>query len=105
MSRLHPIGTHPLKGVGGKTRVTIGGRDVLIVRMGDAYHALSNVCAHQHISRLHEGQLRQCTIECPMHGWTYDIRTGRSLTGEGSVAVYPVTCSDGTVFLELPDDA
>ncbi len=105
MSRLIAIGTLPCGSPGGAVKRTVDGRDILIIRQGDAYYALSNVCAHQHISRLHEGTLDQCTIECPMHGWRYDIHTGRSLTGEGSLATYPVIISNGTLFVELPEDA
>ncbi len=103
-SRSLAIGTLPFRGPGDTMKVTVGGRDILIIRRGDVYHALRNVCAHQHISRLHEGTLEECTIECPMHGWRYDIRTGKSLTGEGALATYPVTVANGTLFIELPED-
>ncbi len=102
MPSLVKIGT--AAGVKSGTLVTVGGRDVVIFRQDDKFWAMSNVCAHQHISRLHEGKQDGCTIECPMHGWRYDIRSGISLTGQGRVAVYTVVVRGELLFVELPDE-
>jgi nitrite reductase/ring-hydroxylating ferredoxin subunit len=39
-----------------------------------------------------------------MHGWTYDLTTGKSVTGQGSVPCIAVRVSAGDVFVELPEE-
>ncbi len=45
------------------------------------YFAMGDICTHAH-AQLHEGSLDRvrCTIECPLHGAEYDLRTGNVLT-------------------------
>lgn len=90
--------------IGAGLRVVVDGRELALFGCGDRHYAVSNVCAHQHFSLLHRGIVRGCTVECPMHGWTYDLRTGRSTTGEGSIAAFPVKIEGRNVSVELPDD-
>ena len=74
----------------------------LFTRNGELF-ALNNVCAHQHFSLLHQGMVEGCTVTCPMHGWTYDMRTGKATTGEGRVAVYNVKVQDSDVLIEVEE--
>jgi nitrite reductase/ring-hydroxylating ferredoxin subunit len=80
-------------------RVRGEGMDVFLVMAGGAVYACDNTCAHQHFPVLHEGEFRECTVRCPMHGWTYDVRTGLSGTGEGRIATYPVMVKGGDVYI------
>jgi nitrite reductase/ring-hydroxylating ferredoxin subunit len=84
--------------------VTVAGRDLGIFRIGGVIRAVSNVCAHQHFSVLHRGRIDGNTVTCPMHGWTYDLTTGKSVTGQGSVPCIAVRVSAGDVFVELPEE-
>lgn len=85
------------------TLVTVDGKDIALFRRRDTVCAISNVCAHQHFSMLHQGPVKEFEVTCPMHGWTYDIRTGKSTTGQGNVAVYPVKVTGNDVFVEIED--
>jgi 3-phenylpropionate/trans-cinnamate dioxygenase ferredoxin subunit len=44
-----------------------------------------------------------CTVECPRHGSTFDLRTGRPLTlpAYEPVEVFPVVVEDGVVKVEV----
>ena len=86
------------------TLVRINEEDVVIFKRNEEYFALSNVCAHQHFSMLHQGTLEDCTVTCPMHGWTYDMRTGKATTGQGRVATYNVKIEGMDIFIEVPVD-
>jgi len=104
MPRLHricPVHLFPKNGI---ARFDIDGRELVVARCDGAYVAASNVCAHQHISRLHEGILTGCVLACPMHGWQFDLRTGRSPAGQGSIPVYPVEVIDGFLCCQLPEE-
>ncbi len=99
MGQKHILG--PVDAIKNRMVFCVDGHDVVIFRTAGEIYAVGNVCAHQHVSRLHEGELDNIIIECPMHGWKYDIRTGQSLTGDGRVAVYAVRIVDGNLVIEM----
>ena len=48
------------------------------MRIGDDFYAVDDECSHEDYS-LSEGEVwaEECEIECPRHGSTFDLRTGR----------------------------
>lgn len=80
-------------------RARIAGMDILLLAAEGEILACDNTCAHQRHARLHEGEVSGTTVRCPMHGWTYDARTGCSVTGEGRIAVYPVAVEGDDIFI------
>jgi nitrite reductase (NADH) small subunit len=56
--------------------VEVEGEAVALFRVGDAVHALDDVCPHRGAS-LAFGDLRGATVYCPLHAWDFDVRTGR----------------------------
>lgn len=85
------------------TRFEVEGLDIAIFIREGRYFAINNVCAHQHFSMLHQGEIDGLTVECPMHGWVYDLESGIARTGNGRVAAYPVHLDGDNIFVELPD--
>ena len=85
--------------------VLVGGRAVVVVNVDGDVHAFENNCPHQHFSVLHQGNLEGCFITCPMHGWTYDIKSGQSTNGNGRLKKFAVKSADGSVWIgEMKDD-
>lgn len=85
-------------------RVTAGGREIALFTRAGTIFAVGNICAHQHFPVLHRGSLDGLTVTCPMHGWTYDLRTGIATTGDGAVPSYEVTVEDGMIFIDIPGE-
>lgn len=85
------------------TRVAVEGKEIALFQRGSEYFAINNVCSHQHFSVLHEGELQDCTVRCPMHGWVYDLRTGMAVSGSGKVARYNVKVQDEFLLIEIDD--
>jgi nitrite reductase/ring-hydroxylating ferredoxin subunit len=100
-------------------QVTLSGRDLVVVRRGDAVYVLRNRCPHQG-ALLSEGHLtgfvpacrpgEQIAIErageiivCPWHGWEFDVRTGRSLCDPENTRVraYAAHVVDGCVVVDI----
>jgi 3-phenylpropionate/trans-cinnamate dioxygenase ferredoxin component len=86
-------------------RFAIDGRLVAIVNLGDeGFRAIDAVCSHEHYY-LDEGEVDvdEGTIECPKHGSTFDLETGKPivLPAITPVEVYPVTVSDDDVSIEV----
>ena len=57
----------------------VGDQQIAIARIGDEFFAFDEICSHQYAS-LEEGWLEDYTIECPMHGAQFDVRTGEALS-------------------------
>src|SRR5258708_25926342 len=75
--------------------VAAGGRELGVIRWGDRFYAVRNVCAHMG-ARLCSGTVTASTsaegpladvaahpdrpvVNCPSHRWTCHLQTGRSL--------------------------
>ncbi len=86
-------------------RFDVPGFRIALVRIGDEFHALDDRCSHEDYS-LAEGEVwvEECEIECPRHGSTFDLLSGKpcSLPATMPVAVYDVKVVDGTVTVVLP---
>ena len=82
--------------------VEADGKRVVLVRIGDRVHALSDVCAHQG-GPLSDGKLSGNRLACPWHGWMYDVRTGQCVfPGRGAaVPSYPVRVENDEVWVEI----
>ena len=88
-------------------RVCVKDIPVGLYRLGDDYYAMEDTCPHAG-SALSEGELLGPVIECPSHGWEYDVRTGfkPGYTDGFPITCFPVRIEDGFLWIELnfPDD-
>ncbi len=82
-----------------------GGEEISVFKIGGELFAIGNVCPHQHFSQLHDGEVKGFTVTCPMHGWTYDLRTGVSTNASGKVKTYKVEIRRDEVFILSHGDA
>lgn len=81
---------------GGMKGVRTGSEDVLIVNVGGKYSAIAGLCSHRQ-GVLADGKLEGSTITCPRHGSTFDVATGKSITGP-KVLGFRGKTSDQRVF-------
>ena len=92
--------------------VTIDRYDVVIARSGDEAFALQDLCTHAAVP-LSEGEVAcddgTCTIECWLHGSTFDVRTGKPLIPPATepVATFPVEIrhDDGAAWVYVDVDS
>lgn len=92
---------------GSARRVEVAGRPIAIVNLGDGgFRAIDAVCSHGQ-AFLDEGEVDTASagLECPRHGSTFDLATGRprSLPATSPVQVFPVTVRDDDVMIEVSD--
>lgn len=101
--KLASVSDIPGKGMRGFTHA---GRKIAIYRVGETFYATENVCSHED-ARLTDGWLDtdDCTIECPLHGARFDLRSGQplSLPAYQPIPVYAVRVEGDDIFVELPD--
>lgn len=73
--------------------VTVGSRSIVLCHTREGWFAVDNVCTHAY-AKLSEGRLRKTKLVCPLHGGSFDCRTGAAI---GSPAVAPL----GTYVVRL----
>jgi len=88
---------------GYKWQVEIQNRPVALFRFEDNYYALRNSCLHQGFP-LSQGNVNKYMVECPLHGWVYDIRDGKCLSTENRYTfTYDVRITGDILEIKLPD--
>ena len=81
--------------------------EIAVANVGDGeFLAVDDICSHAE-SSLSEGEVDvdDETIECPRHGSTFDLRSGRPtvLPATVPVATFPVKVEGDTILIELED--
>ncbi|MCB2204425.1 Rieske (2Fe-2S) protein [bacterium] len=90
------------EGVG--TSVRVQDMEIALFRRGSSVYAIENLCPHQHIPVLDEGELDGNIITCPMHGWRYDITDGRCVHASSRLTTFSVSMDGDDVYIELPEE-
>ena len=66
--------------------VTVGSCNIVLCHTREGWFAVDNVCTHAY-AKLSEGRLRKTRLVCPLHGGSFDCRTGAAI---GAPAVVPL---------------
>jgi 3-phenylpropionate/trans-cinnamate dioxygenase ferredoxin subunit len=86
----------------GAIRVVLDGIPICVARSEGEVFAINDVCSHADVS-LSEGEVEDGTVECWLHGSTFDLRTGKPtcLPAVKPVATYPVVIEGDDVIIKL----
>jgi nitrite reductase/ring-hydroxylating ferredoxin subunit len=77
------------------------GTEVALFNVGGEYYAVENVCPHKGFP-LADSRLYGNIVECDLHGWRFDVRTGECFTKKSCpIESYPVTVEDGWIWVEV----
>jgi 3-phenylpropionate/trans-cinnamate dioxygenase ferredoxin subunit len=88
-------------------RFELGERLVAVANLGnEGFRAVDAICSHAHYY-LDEGEVdsEDETIECPKHGSTFDLNTGRVLTLPATLPVeaYTVKLEGDDILIEVTE--
>ena len=77
---------------------------VSVFNVDGELYAIDDTCTHQDAS-LADGYLEDCSVECPLHASTFDLRTGKPSgpPAKTPVRTHGVEVRDGVVWV-LPSD-
>ncbi len=79
--------------------VEVDGRDVVLLKVDGEIRAVDRVCPHEE-GDLGEGIVFAKNIKCPVHGWIFDLTTGRCLNQRGNwTTVYDVQVEGDSISL------
>lgn len=83
--------------------VEIGLERIVLTRLDGQVCAFNALCPHQ-LGNLDRGFLNNGEIECPVHGWRFNIRNGQPVYPEADglrLRRYPVIEENGLVCVSL----
>ncbi|MGK2881680.1 MAG: Rieske (2Fe-2S) protein [Mycobacterium sp.] len=89
--------------VGEGRTYAVEGEQIAVYRMRDgSLRALGAVCPHKG-GPLADGLTDDDVVVCPLHGYTYDLRSGTEISGSGmTICTHEATVGDdGTVRVSL----
>ena len=85
---------------GAPVRIEHAAAAVVVFRTGESVSAFEDSCPHAHW-RLSDGEVTAGVLECPGHGWEFNVQTGRCLNVPAySLRSYQVTISNDVVRIE-----
>ncbi|BFU93281.1 MAG: putative Rieske-type ferredoxin [Nitrospira sp.] len=89
---------------GASRTVEVHGVRIALFNVDGAYYAVDNTCPHAG-GPLGEGFVSGDVVECPWHGWAFNLRTGERCGNPNiTVACCPVQVTDGEIQVALPPD-
>ena len=82
-------------------QVDIDNRPVALFKYENNFYAIRNSCLHQGFP-LAEGNVKKYMVECPLHGWVYDMRDGKCLSLEDRFTItYKVRVNKGQIEIQI----
>lgn len=78
------------------------GLPIALANVAGAIYAFGDSCRHEG-GPLSAGLLIDDTVTCPWHGWTYSVRSGKSIVPPVGLRLptYPVVVEDGVIYVEV----
>ena len=76
------------------------GNELAVYNVNGEFYAIENSCPHRG-APLSEGDLCGHIVECGLHGWQFDLRSGECLTVPETIRTYQVTIEDQMIKVHL----
>ena len=79
-------------------RVECDGRGLFVHRADDEWRVYDSRCPHQ-TTNIPDLALHECTLTCPKHGWTFDVRSGEcTAKGDAPLKRWPSKVEKGRLL-------
>ena len=86
---------------GSVKEIAVNGKTLALCNVDGKFYALDNVCLHRG-GPLGQGYLNGEKLECPWHGWQYDVKTGAvAVNPNAKVASYEVKVEGADVLVAV----
>ena len=88
--------------IGQMKKISVDGKDIVIVNIGGNYFAINDTCTHAGAS-LSEGKIENSTIICDWHGAQFDCKNGKLIKFPAKIddlEVYNVIVEEDNILVE-----
>lgn len=84
---------------GGRKSVVVDEMPALLIRIGDSYYCIEDVCTHDG-QPLTDGPISEGQITCPRHGARFDLQTGAAtrMPATEPIQTFAVDVRDDGIF-------
>lgn len=82
-------------------RFLIDDVEVAVFKVDGKIYALSNVCPHQHTTVIFDGYIEDGCVVCPVHGWMFDLKTGKLPSSNAGLDAFPVKVLGSQVYVKV----
>ena len=80
--------------------VKVGDKEIGLFNVNGTFYAIENACKHQG-GPLGEGWTEDTVVNCPWHGWRYDLKTGQNEQfPDKKVGTFPVKVEGEDVLVD-----
>ena len=80
---------------------TVNGRTIALCNVEGQFYALDNVCLHRG-GPVGQGYVDGSKVECPWHGWQFDVKTGATIMNPGmKLPTYEVKVEGSDVLVAV----
>jgi nitrite reductase/ring-hydroxylating ferredoxin subunit len=76
------------------------GSDLAIYNVNGEFYATENSCPHRG-APLSDGTMCGHIVECGLHGWQFDVRSGECLTVPERIKTYKMRVEDDVVIVDI----
>src|ERR1044071_7919934 len=82
--------------------IDVDGLPIALANVDGTIYAFGDSCRHEG-GPLSAGVLIDETVTCPWHGWTYNVRTGKSIVPPIGLRIptYPVRFDGNTIIISI----
>lgn len=83
-------------------QVSVGDKDIAVFNLAGEFYAIDGICTHG-AAQLADGYIEGELIECPQHGGSFEIKTGKAAGYPCVVDVkrYAVKVEDGSILIGI----
>jgi nitrite reductase/ring-hydroxylating ferredoxin subunit len=82
-------------------RFIVNNVEIAVFLIQNKVYAVSNICPHQHSALIYDGFVEDENVVCPAHGWTFNIKTGKTPAGRKGLDVYETVCVEDKVYVKV----
>jgi NAD(P)H-dependent nitrite reductase small subunit len=82
-------------------RFYINETDIAVYKYKNKVYAVNNVCPHQRSALMYDGFIEDGHVVCPIHGWMFNLETGRTPSGCGKIELYEAFVMNDNVYVKV----
>ena len=75
--------------------------EIAVFKVDGNVYAVSNICPHQKVHLIYDGYVDGERVNCPIHGWQFNLKDGRLPGGGRGLSSYPVKIVNGDVYIKV----
>ncbi len=82
-------------------RFIVNNIEVAVFKIDSEVFALSNICPHKLSALIYDGMIEDGCVVCPVHGWMFNLKTGKRPDGAQGLDSFPIKLINDEVYIKV----